>query len=391
MTTRLYYTDSQLTAFEATVTEAGLAEGRHFVALDRTAFYPTTGGQPHDTGTLGGRRVVDVIERDADGEVLHVVDAPLPAGVVVAGVVEWPRRLDHMQQHTGQHVLSAACLRVLALPTTSFHMGRDVSTIDLGGMTDDESIARAEDEANRVVWDDRPVTVRFASAEEAAGLPLRREPVRGGTHVARTGGIGVIAVQGWERYKGGTRVTFVCGGRALRAFRQGRDVIASCVRQLSIQASELPGTVVRLQAESRELRQQVRALGDELAVHRGAALAAEAEPVGAARVVCRSVDGDAPALKALAAAIAARAGHVAVLIGATRPSVVVVSRAAGVAVDAGAVVKALVARFGGRGGGRADSAQGGGLDADAASIRQVTLDLLSAQLLTATGSDPCDE
>jgi len=408
VTTRLYYTDSHLTAFEATVTEAGSAGGRHFVTLDRTAFYPTTGGQPHDTGTLGGRRVVDVIERDADGEVLHVVDAPLSAGVVVAGVVEWPRRLDHMQQHTGQHVLSAAFLRVLALPTTSFHMGRDVATIDLGGTTDDESIARAEDEANRVVWDDRPVTVRFASAEEAAGLPLRREPVRGGTlrlvevdgfdlsacggtHVTRTGGIGVIAVQGWERYKGGTRVTFVCGGRALRAFRQGRDVIASCVRQLSIQASELPGTVVRLQAESRELRQQVRALGDELAVHRGAALAAEAEPVGAARVVCRSVDGDAPALKTLAAAIAARAGHVAVLFGATRPCVVVVSRAAGVAVDAGAVVKALVARFGGRGGGRADSAQGGGLDADAASIRQVTLDLLSAQLLTATGSDPCDE
>ena len=408
MTKRLYYTDSYLTAFDAIVTEAGIAGGRHFVVLDRTAFYPTTGGQPHDAGTLGGRRVLDVIDRDADGEVLHVIDAPLAEGAAVSGALEWPRRLDHMQQHTGQHVLSAAFLHVLALPTVSFHMGREVSTIDLGGTTDDEAISRAEDEANRVVWDDRPVAVRFVGAEEAAALPLRREPVRGGTlrlvevdgfdlsacggtHVARTGAIGIIAVQSWERYKGGTRVTFVCGGRALRAFRASRDVVASCVRQLSIQASELPGTLSRMQAESREARQRVRALGDELAVHRAAALAAEAEPVGGARVVCRSVDGDAPALKTLAAAIASRAGHVAVLVGAARPSVVVVSRAEGVAVDSGAVVRALVARFGGKGGGRADSAQAGGLDADAGSICRVTLDLLSAQLLAAMGSDPCDE
>ena len=392
MTERLYYTDSHLAEFDASVVETGSLDGRFFAVLDRTAFYPTTGGQPHDLGTLGDRLVIDVVDRD-DGAVVHVLDAPLDPGRVT-GVIEWPRRLDHMQQHTGQHVLSAAFLRVLGIPTVSFHMGRELSTVDFAGGPDGDAIGRAEDEANRVVWEDRPVTVRFASAEEAAALPLRKEPVRGGTlrlievdgfdlsacggtHVSRTGAIGIIAVHAWERYKGGTRVTFVCGGRALRAFRAARDVIASSIRQLSIQPSELPGALSRLQAESRELRQQVRLLGDELAIHRAEALVAAAEHVGAARVVCRVVDGDAAALKTLASAIASRAGAAAVFVGASRPCVIVVSRAPDVALDAAGIVKALVGKFGGKGGGRADNAQGGGLEADPESIRQAAMDLLT--------------
>ncbi len=149
--------------------------------LDQSAFYPTTGGQPHDTGTLGGRRVVDVVDREADGAVLHVLDAPLDVGAQVSGTVDWPRRLDHMQQHTGQHVLSAAFVRLFEIPTVSFHLGTELSTIDLAGTPGPEVIAQAEDEANRVVWQNRPVIVRFVSADEAARLPLRKEPVRGGT------------------------------------------------------------------------------------------------------------------------------------------------------------------------------------------------------------------
>ncbi len=133
VSTRLYYTDSHLTNFEAHVTESGVFDDRPFVVLDQSAFYPTTGGQPHDTGTLSDRRVVDVIEREADGAVLHVLDAPLVVGVKVSGRVDWARRLDHMQQHTGQHVLSASFVRLFEIPTVSFHLGTELSTIDLTG------------------------------------------------------------------------------------------------------------------------------------------------------------------------------------------------------------------------------------------------------------------
>jgi alanyl-tRNA synthetase len=287
-----------------------------------------------------------------------------------------------MQQHTGQHVLSAAFVRTAGIATVSFHLGTDLSTIDLSGVPSPEVIATAEDAANRVVWEDRAVAVRFVTAEEAAALPLRKEPVRGGTlrlvevadfdlsacggtHVARTGAIGIIAVQSWERYKGGTRVSFACGGRALRQHRAARDVVASAVRQLSIQPSELPDAVSRLQAEARDLRHRVRDLSEQLAVHEAASLAGEAEILGTRRLVCRVVaDRDGTALKALAHAVASRPGHAAVLVSASRPALVVATRAADDPADAGALVKALIARFGGRGGGRPEAAQGGGLDAE---------------------------
>ena len=220
MTNRLYYTDPYLQAFDATVTAVDRVGDRTVVALDRTAFYPTSGGQPYDTGTLGALRVVDVFDRD-DGSIAHVVEGiPPQPGQQVRGEIDWRRRFDHMQQHTGQHVLSAAFEHLFRVRTVSFHLGADVSTIDLARETTAAEIDAAEREANRVVWEDRPVTIRFASAEEAASLPLRKEPKRegtlrlidverfdlsacGGTHVARTGAIGIIAVAAWERFKGG--------------------------------------------------------------------------------------------------------------------------------------------------------------------------------------------
>ena len=364
-------------------------------SLDRTAFYPTTGGQPHDLGTLGGRTVVDVVDREADGAVLHVLDRPIDPGVVASGVIEWSRRFDHMQQHTGQHVLSAAFVRVAGVATVSFHLGADLSTIDLSGVPSPEAIAVAEDAANGIAWEDRPVTVRFVSAAEAATLPLRKEPVRGGTlrlievtgfdlsacggtHVVRTGAIGLIAIQSWERYKGGTRVTFACGGRALRQYRAARDVVAAAVRQLSIQQSELPDSVSRLQADSRTLRSEIRTLSEQLAVHDANALADAAEPLGGRRVVCRAMAGrDGAALKALAQAVVSRPGHVAVFVSASRPALIVAARSADEATDAGALVKALIARFGGKGGGRPDGAQGGGLDAEPDVIVEAARQLLS--------------
>ena len=174
MTERLYYSNSSLTEFEATVVEATTTEdGRHAVLLDRTAFYPTSGGQPFDTGLLGDARVIDVVDRE-DGAILHVVDRPLSVGAGVRGHVDWVRRFDHMQQHTGQHVLSAAFDRVAGVPTVSFHLGESSSTIDLAREISARDVEGAEDEANRVVWADRPVTIRFADAEEVARLPLRK-------------------------------------------------------------------------------------------------------------------------------------------------------------------------------------------------------------------------
>jgi alanyl-tRNA synthetase len=378
---RLYYTDSHLTMFDARVVERGDLDGRPFVVLDRSAFYPTTGGQPHDTGTLGGRRVVEVIDREADGAVVHVLDASLAPGLVdVSGVIDWTRRFDHMQQHTGQHVLSAAFIRTCGVPTVSFHLGTDLSTIDLDGALDADAIRAAEEAANQAVWEDRPVSVRFVSTAEAAALPLRKEPVRGGmlrivevegvdlsacggTHVTRTGAIGCIAVQAWERYKGGTRVTFVCGGRALRRFRAARDQVAGAVRVLSIQPGELPDALSRLQGELRDARQQVKALGEQVSGFEAESLAREAEQAGGARILCRVIDRDAAGLKSLAQALVARPGHFVALAGAARPVVLVVARSADVPADAGRIVKALIERFGGRGGGRPEAAQAGGLDA----------------------------
>src|SRR5687767_12626745 len=164
MTERLYYTDSYLREFDAAVVETLTHEGRPAVVLDRTAFYPTSGGQPFDVGTLGGARVVDVVDTD-DGRLVHVLEGA-PGSGRVTGQVEWTRRFDHMQQHTGQHVLSAAFARVANARTESFHLSGDHATIDLARELSAAEIAEAEAEANRVVWEDRRVEIRFASAEE---------------------------------------------------------------------------------------------------------------------------------------------------------------------------------------------------------------------------------
>src|SRR5688572_17945302 len=225
MTDRIYYTEPFCRSFDATVMRLGDHDGRSTVVLDRTAFYPTSGGQPFDIGRLG---TIDVIETIDEGDdIVHVVSVPVPPGTAVRGEIDWTRRFDHMQQHTGQHVLSAAFDRLLDNRTTSFHMGAEVSTIDLACEVTTSDMERAVEESNRIVWDNRSVSVRFVSADEAARLPLRKETFRdgtlrlveinefdlsacGGTHVSHTGAIGMIAITNAERLRGGSRVTFVC-------------------------------------------------------------------------------------------------------------------------------------------------------------------------------------
>jgi alanyl-tRNA synthetase len=376
---RIYYTDADCLDFTATVIDQQPDERGARVVLDETAFYPTTGGQPHDTGTLGGVRVIDVVDDD-EGRVVHVVERPLEVGARVQGLIDRARRRDHMQQHSGQHVLSAAFSRLRGVKTLSFHLGAAVSTIDLEREVTPAEIATAEDEANRIVWEDRPVVIRFATAEEAAAMPLRKEPVRdgtlrlvdiggfdlsacGGTHVSRTGEIGVIAVRASERFKGGARLEFVCGVRALASFRELRDASAAASRLLSVLPGELGGAIERLQNESRDVRRQMRGLTEQLARYHARDLAARAERVGAASVVVDTLAGyDANGMKVLTASIVAEPGRVAVLFTAERPALCVVGRSADVSLDASALLKRLLTQFGGKGGGKPDLAQGGGLD-----------------------------
>lgn len=375
---RLYYADPLLTSFDASVESCNAVDDRYHVTLSETAFYPSSGGQPFDRGRLGGAQVLDVIDDEASGDIVHVVDAPLAAGTSVRGEIDWPRRLDHMQQHTGQHVLSAAFDRRFGVRTVSFHMGADVSTIDLGREVTPAEIAAAERDANHVVWDDRVVGIRYATDAEAAALPLRKESTRtgtlrlvevpdwdlsacGGTHVPRTGMVGIIAVSGWERFKGGSRVSFVCGGRALASFGALRDVTLAASRVLSIGVPELTDAIGRMQTQIKDQQRVIKELQEQVTANLAAELRETAQPgLNGTRVIVRAQPGwDAGALKFLASAIVSSPGFVVVLTGEGTPVPVVAARSSDVGFDAGAWIKAATSELGGRGGGRPELAQGG--------------------------------
>ena len=392
-TTRLYYKEPYRTTFDAVVAWCDTVDGKTLAVLDQTAFYPSSGGQPYDVGELGGARVLDVVDRD-DGEIVHVLDQPVLPGSTVSGTIDWSRRFDHMQQHTGQHVLSAAFDRLFNARTESFHLGTASATIDLAREVTAAEIAAAEDEANRIVWEDRPVTIRFATAEEAAAMPLRKESVRtgalrlidvedydlsacGGTHVARTGAIGIIAIGSAEKFRSGTRVEFLCGGRALARFRSWRDALAATQRHLSVSPAELAAGVERLQGESKTLQRTIRGLQDQLATHKASELVARGTRSADRVVIVEALEGwDAVGLKAVAAAAAAHdARAVVALFSTTSPALVVVARGKDAPVDASAVLKSLVAKFGGKGGGKPDLAQGGGLVGAPAEIAQFAAEL----------------
>jgi len=386
MTHRLYYTDPYRTSFDATVVSVEPVDDRLHVVLDQTAFYPTSGGQPFDLGTLGGAAVIEVIDRE-DGTVAHVVSGTVTTGDVVSGAIDWARRFDHMQQHTGQHVLSAAFDRLFGVRTDSFHMGAAASSIDLAREVSATELEQAEDEANRIVWEDRMVHIRFASAEEAAAMPLRKESLRtgplrlidvedfdlsacGGTHVARTGAIGIIAIGGTEKFRGGSRVEFLCGGRALDRFRLWRDALAATQRHLSVAPEEIAAAVERMQADARAQQKIVRGMQEKLATQEAQGLIARGTRAGDRLVIVEAIEGwDAQGLKAMAVAAAASDPSAAIaLFTTTTPALAVIAKGSSGGIDAGAVLKELLAQFGGKGGGKPDLAQGGGLTATSAEL-----------------------
>jgi alanyl-tRNA synthetase len=377
-TDRLYYADPYLVRFTAQVisTRAG-GGGRTAVALDRTAFYPTGGGQPHDTGALAGRIVVGVeIE---DGLVWHTLEGAAPSGEV-AGVVDWPRRFDHMQQHTGQHVLSQAFIAQCDAETVAFHLGAASSTIDLH-RTDlsPGDVARAEDAANALIDAARPVTAAFVDDAELARLPLRKPPavtgqIRivqvqdfdwsacGGTHVVNTSQIGLIKITGLERRGPELRVSFLCGQRARRDYARLHELASGLAARFTIGQDEVPAAVERLAGEQRALRKTVEELEAAWVETQAEALWAGASPAGAWRLAVAALDAPPERVRQVGQALRARRGAVA-LLGArgARPQIVF-ARADDVTLDIGALLRTAVTGVGGKGGGRPDWAQGGAPD-----------------------------
>jgi len=286
MSVRRYYLDSYTHQFSSRIREVASVEGRAAAILEETYFYPTSGGQPHDTGWLGPARVTEVVVREADGAVLHFLDTAIPAEPAPARI-DWPRRFDHMQQHTGQHILSQAFERVAVAPTIGFHLGADRVSIDLAcSSISDGQLAEAESLANDIVSRNTPVRAWFPDAAELGALALRKQPevagpVRvvaigdfdrsacGGTHVAAAGEVGSIAILRSERLKRGMRVEFLCGGRARADYARKHAIVRELSASLSCAPAELGSSVARLQESLQQSRR-------ELAVHQERALDAEA-------------------------------------------------------------------------------------------------------------------
>jgi alanyl-tRNA synthetase len=384
MTKRLYYDDSHLLEFDARVVAVEPAgDGRSGVRLDRTAFYPTGGGQPTDTGTLGAARVVECVDLEEEG-VLHLVEGEPPAvGSEVRGMVDWPRRLDHIQQHTGQHILSQAFLELFDAETRSFRMTAEACEVDVDlAEPSDEKVEHAVARANEIVWSDREVLVHRVMPDEAARLPLRKNSARsgslrvveiegfdfspcGGTHARRTGEVGLVATRHWERAKGLVRVTFVAGGRALMDYRRANTTARRVASLFSVARDEAASAVERLQDENKAMLRRLRALEEVAARAEARELVEEAEACRApdgTRVVARVfADRDAESLRSLALAIAAHYGAVALLGSRDGDAArVVFARSADAPGDMSALMRAACRTLAGRGGGRPDLAQGGG-------------------------------
>ncbi|MBI3244450.1 MAG: alanyl-tRNA editing protein [Chloroflexi bacterium] len=386
MTDRLYYSDSYARQFTAHVLERLTFEDRPALVLDRTLFYPASGGQPFDTGRLHGSPVVDVAIRESDKAVLHWLSQPVE-GDEVTGEIDWPRRFDHMQQHTGQHILSQAFLRAANAETVSFHLGLESVTIDLNAeKLSAPALEAAETIANEAVTANLPVRAWFPAPDELASLPLRKTPdvdgplrvvaigefdtnACGGTHVAHTGEVGLIKILKVEREKKATRVEFRCGARALADYRLKNTLVNQLAADFTCGISEVTQSVAKLRAEAQSYHKELKAARETLLAREADGLAAASPALNGRRVIRQAwADRDPNEVRGLAVQLAALPGTVALLGTAGAKAHLVFARAEDAPGDMNAALKTALAMFGGRGGGNAKLAQGGGVSADAAQI-----------------------
>jgi alanyl-tRNA synthetase len=384
MTERLYYTDSYLREFPAHIVDRspdGLS-----VYLDRTAFYPASGGQPSDAGVIAGVPLLDAI--DEGDRIAHRLAAPLPDGPVDCAI-DWPRRFDHSQQHSGQHLLSAVLEDLFALPTVSFHLGAESSTIDLEGPVEPATLRQAERRANEIVCENRPVTVRFEDAREARGL--RRTSSRegtlrivsiealdrsacGGTHVHATGEIGPILMRQMEKVRQTTRVEFLCGSRAVARARADYESLLRSAQLFSAPLDEVPSLVASQLESARAAEKAARKLELALAAYQGRDLyqAETPAPDGIRRVTRRAATGSLEDLRAIAQSFTAQPKAI-FLAALDNPPSVLLAASADAGIDCGKLLKAALTEAGGRGGGTSRMAQGSVPDRD-------TLDRVLAKL-----------
>ena len=376
-TERLYYHDSYVSSFEASVT--GVESDGRRVYLNRTAFYPTSGGQPHDLGTLDGVPVVDVID---EGERIALVLAtPLPAVESVTGSIDWGRRYDHMQQHTGQHLLSAVFAERFGCPTVSFHLGGEVSTIDLGvDVLSPEQLEEAERNANLIAAQSRPVAIKFEDSEAAEGLrkPSERSGLLriieiegldrsacGGTHVRSTSETAPLLIRKIEKMRGNVRLEFVCGLRALARVRHDFRIASELARQSASSINLLPEHFAALRQRLTDAEKDRQKLSLELARREGGELYASTVPgsdgIRRIRLQVQVLD---EAVRAKAQSFAVQARGVVLVLAEEPPGVLIVC-SPDTGLNAGAILKEILARSGGRGGGAATLAQGSLPDAAA--------------------------
>jgi alanyl-tRNA synthetase len=413
MTERLYYRDSFLHEFEGEITEvvpAAEINARHGVYLDRTAFYPTSGGQVHDTGWLSPAanteqnrlRVAEVVEAE-DGRVVHYIEADKAPerGTRIRGLIDPARRRDHMQQHSGQHVLSAAFVRLFNMPTVSFHMGEEACSIDLDTpAVQARHVEEVEVFANQIVQENRPVEIRFVTQEAARDLGLRKPPrtdkdelrlidiqnfdlsACGGTHVANTGQIGSILLRKVEKARQGWRVEFVCGQRAVTTARRDYATLVEAAALYSGHIWDVPQQVKKFVDDLRAAKKNTERILEELAEFEATRLLAETVPVNARKIVVRLyADRDLGFIRLLAQKMTRLEGNAIALLAASQgQAALVFAQSKGASLDMGALLKEIVATRGGKGGGSRDLAQGGLPGAEAlASALEEAADKVNSQ------------
>jgi len=398
-TRRLYYDDSYLQNFEARILSCSPAEPVQGpsgtrqaweVLLDQTVFYPSSGGQPNDLGLLDEAVILDV--RDEGEEIVHIIDRELPIGFV-KGCVNWPRRFDNMQQHTGQHLLSAMFQERFGLPTVSFHLGADLCTIDLRGDEPSWShLLGAQRAANRAIFEDRAVNVRYGTAEQLSRLGIRKQVERegllraieiesadlqpcGGTHVKSSGQIGLILVRGLGKIRQDWRVEFACGGRAERLATDDLARQRALVGSLGCAVEDLPVSIEKLAAERDAHFKSLRSALQQLAEARAAQLVAEAVPgANGVRLVARALHGVHPEVLLPMVTEIAKHDHAVALLILEDSGQLVFAQHPATGKDMAAILKTVLASHPGKGGGNKDFVRAKLADASAS---PAALDLAS--------------
>jgi alanyl-tRNA synthetase len=394
MTRRLYYQDAYKQLFSALVAERVTYEGRPAVVLDQTYFYPSSGGQPHDTGQIENVPIIDVFIRDSDQAIVHVLDGEVSEDEVTC-TIDWERRFDHMQQHTGQHILSQAFVRAIGAETVSFHLGSDGCTIDLDvSAVPPAEMRKAEELANQAIWENHRVNVLMLSREEAAAINLRKMPAVtneqlrlieiedfdlvacGGTHVSRAGEIGVIKIIKSERRRSNLRLEFLCGRRALEDYRLKNRILLDLAAELTTGYLEIDSAVQRLREDASEARHLLKRQQKRMLSYEAAELRSETINEGGPSIIVKVFAGrGATEVRQLANLIVQGASIVALFGIPGERAHLIFARSEDAPGDMADLMREILQRLGSTGGGgTAVFAQGGGLAADEQTLERALVE-----------------